>query len=116
VFPLQPEHVQSDPRKIGETQNERIATMSGCDAVLLLGSNDVPALTADLIVIGRLDRHQAIARSSRSLPCGVIDTVGVVRHKPDWSRKARNLGVDWFDASVPSWTPQIRAWLRGAAL
>jgi hypothetical protein len=115
VFPLQPEQVEIDPRKIRETQHERVATMSGCDAVLLLGTDDVPALTADLMVIGRLDRHQAIARSSRSLPCAVVDTVGVVRQKPDWSRKARNLGVNWFDASIPPWTPQIRAWLNGAA-
>jgi hypothetical protein len=115
VFPVEPERVESDPRKIRKIRNERIEIMSGCDAVLLLGTDDLPALQADLTVIGRFDRHQAIARSSRSLPCGVVDTVGVVRQKPAWSRKARKLDVGWFDASVPPWTPQIQAWLNGVA-
>jgi hypothetical protein len=115
VFPMEPEQVENDPRKIRETQKERISTMSGCDAVLLLGTEDVRALQADLMVIGRLDRHQAVAQSNRLLPCGVVDTVGVVRERPDWSRKAKGLGVDWIDASVSPWTPQVKAWLNGAA-
>lgn len=115
VFPLEPENVDSDPRRIRESQSERVRTMSGCDAVLLLGTADSAALAADLMVIGRLDRHQAVAQSSRPLPCGVLDTVGIGKSKPDWSRKAKSLGVDWFDASAVPWTPQIKTWLNGAA-
>lgn len=115
VFPLQPEEVASDPRRIRETQMERIARMSACDAVLLLGTDDEPALQTDLVVVGRLDRHEAIARSNRSLPCGVIDTAGVVRQQPVWSRKAKSIGVDWFDASSSPWTPLLQTWLEGAA-
>jgi hypothetical protein len=115
VFPNEPEAVEEDPRKIRETQAERVRIMSASDAVLVLGTDDSKALTADLMVIGRLDRHQAVAQSSRSLPCGVVDAVGVVRQNPAWARKAKTLGVDWFDASVSPWTPQLQAWLNGAA-
>jgi len=114
VFPVQPEHVESDPKRIRAIQNERVATMSGCDAVLVLGTEDISALTADIMVIGRLDRYQAVARSDRSLPCGVVDTMGVARGQPALSRNAKKLGVDWFDASVPPWTPQLQTWLHGA--
>jgi hypothetical protein len=114
VFPTEPEVVETDPKKIRSAQAERIRIMSASDAVLVLGTDDSTALTADLMVVGRLDRHQAVAQSSRSLPCGVVDTVGIVRQNPDWSRKARTLGVDWFDASVSPWTPQLQSWLNGA--
>jgi hypothetical protein len=115
VFPLQAEEVESDPRKSREARRDRVDTMSGCDAILLLGTENLGALTADLVVIGRDDSEQARARSNRILPCGVIDSAGVVRQKPDLSRKAKKLGVSWFDASTPPWTPQIRAWLNGSA-
>jgi TIR domain len=114
VFPVRPEHVESDPKRIRAVQNERVAIMSGCDAVLVLGTEDISALTADIMVIGRLDRSLAVARSDRLLPCGVVDTVGVARDEPALSRKAKNLDVDWFDASIPPWTPQIQTWLHGA--
>jgi hypothetical protein len=115
VLPLAPESVESDPERIQTTRTLRIETMSGCEAVLLLGTEDVRALSADLVVVGRLDRHQALARSNRLLPCGVADIVGACKQSPQWSRKAANLGVAWFDASQPPWTPKIRDWLREAA-
>jgi hypothetical protein len=115
VLPLVPEPLESDPRRMRAAQQNRIDTMSGCEALMLLGTEDMGALSADLVVIGRLDRHQAVARSNRILPCGVADTVGALKHAPQWSRKAAHLGIDWFDASKTGWTPQIRDWLQAAA-
>jgi hypothetical protein len=114
VFPIKPEEVGRDPKKIQELRGTRIDIMSGCDAVLLLGTQDTNALMADLGVVGRLDRQEAIARYNRPLPCGVVDISGLVYQEPDLPRKAKNLGVDWFDASVPPWTPKIQMWLHGA--
>ena len=115
VLPLAPETLESDPSRIREVQQLRIETMSGCEAVMLLGTDDARALSADLVVIGRLDRHQAVARSNRILPCAVADTAGVFKQSPQWSRKAANLGIDWFDASQADWIPQVRDWLHRAA-
>jgi hypothetical protein len=116
VVPFEPEEVESEPEKIKKTRHERVSTMSACDAVLLLGTDDTLALHADLTVIGRQERQEAVARSARRLPCGVVDTFGVLRRKPDWPRRAKNMDVDWFDASAPPWSPQIRAWLHRAAM
>src|SRR5262249_23293733 len=114
IFPMEPERIDSDPKKNLANQNERIATMSACDGLLLVGTDDVPALVADLVTIGRQDRYHAVARSNKKLPCGVVDTSGIGRQNPAWSRKAKNLGVDWFDASMSPWTPQIKSWFHRA--
>jgi hypothetical protein len=114
VFPNRPEPVESDPKRIRELQAERIRTMSGSDAILVVGTEDINALTADLAVIGRLDRHQAVAQSNRSLPCGVVDTAGVLQQFAKLPLKAKALGVDWFDASIPPWTAILRSWLKTA--
>ncbi len=117
VIPPEPEEVEREPEKIRESRHERVQAMSACDAVLILGTEDVQALKADLTVIGRLERQEAIARSDRRLPCGMVDTSGVLRHTPDWPDLAKRLDVDWFDASAPPpLSPQIRAWLHGTAL
>ncbi len=114
VFPEEPETIDSDPKRMRAAQAERIRTMSASDAILVVGTQDAAALAADLMVVGRLDRHQAVAHCGRSLPCGVIDTAGVVQQNPLLPRKAKLLGIDWFDASVAPWARELRGWLNGA--
>lgn len=115
VLPTDPEPLQSNPQEAARMRDDRVAIMSGCDAILLLGTEDRYALNADLQVIGRLDRQQAIARSQRPLPCSVLDTRGVISRRPDWPRVARSLGVQWLNATLENVAPQIRGWLSGIA-
>jgi hypothetical protein len=114
VLPIDPEPFVRDPKEAARIRDNRVDTMSGCDAVLLLGSDDGSALSADLTVIGRLDRQQAIARSARPLPCSVLDTRNMVARQPDWPRMARGLGVQWLQASLEDMPPRIRGWLSEA--
>jgi hypothetical protein len=114
VFPFQPEPVDSEPKKMRERARKRMDRMQTCDAILLLGTEDSEALEGDLSTIGHLDRHLAIANSNRLLPCGVADTIGILGRDPMLKRIASNLRVDWIDASVSPWAPQVQAWLNGA--
>lgn len=114
VFPLKPEPVDIEPKKIRERAARRIGIMQSCDAVLLLGTDDSEALEGDLPSIGRFDRGLAIENSNRLLPCSVVDTAGLVGRDPALKRIAANLRVDWIDATIPQWTPRVQAWLREA--
>ena len=83
VFPDRPEEVGSEPKEFQKLQDERLDVMRTCDAVLVLGTQETKKLMADLNVIGDWDRRSAIARYAKQLPCGVVDTGGVVKQKPD---------------------------------
>jgi hypothetical protein len=114
VFPLQPEPVDTEPKRIRERSARRVSVMQGCDAVLLLGTDDGGALESDLPSIGRFDRYQAIAGSNRLLPCSVLDTVGIVGREPILKQIAANICVDWIDATAGPWPPRVRSWLKEA--
>jgi len=107
--------VERDPGRAREVAERRVETLSGCDALLLLGANDGRALDADLVVIGRQDRHLARARSHRLLPCAVFDTAGAVIATPRRKTMARALDIDWIDTTEASWTPDVASWLVEAS-
>lgn len=94
-----------------EVAELRVETLTGCDALLLLGTEDGRALDADLVVVGRQDRHSARARCERLLPCAVIDTVGHEIATPERRAAAQGLGIHWIDATKDIWTAQLRRWL-----
>ncbi len=110
-----PEPMESDPRLIRQSQNLRVQTMSGCDAIFLVGAEDERELAADLMVVGRLDRHAAVALSNKLLPCAVLDTAGAINVNNDWQRKAAALDIEWFDASTEPWLPGVQTWLQEIA-
>ena len=57
----------------------------------------------------------ARSRSNRLLPCGVLDTVGGVVATELRKASARNLQLDWLDATGGEWPDRVRAWLADGA-
>ncbi|AGA33396.1 TIR protein [Thioalkalivibrio nitratireducens DSM 14787] len=113
IVPGEPDTVEKDPVKRQEARERRVEIMAESDAVLLLGTDDARAVDTDLIVIGKHDRQSARARSSRPLPCGLLNTVGDGIVTPVRRATARNVQADWLDATDDPWTPAVRQWLAG---
>ncbi len=118
VVPGEPDPVERDPKRAREITEHRVETLTGCDGLLLLGADDGWALDADLVVVGRLDRQLARARSERLLPCAVLDTAGPVIATPRRKATARALDIGWIDTTREMWTPDVSSWLieAGAAV
>jgi hypothetical protein len=115
VLPSEPDPMAREPKAIREIAERRVETMSGCDGVLLLGTNDGRALDADLVVVGRQDRNSARAITDRLLPCGVLDTAGAAVATARRRAMARALGIDWIDAGRDLWPSQLKSWLIEAS-
>lgn len=111
VVPGEPDRVDSDPARQQALRERRVETLAGCDALLLLGTEDGRALDADLVVVGKHDRQSARARSHRLLPCGLLDTVGATIATAVRRATARIVQADWIDGTPPDWTPNVRRWL-----
>lgn len=115
VLPGQPDSVPRDPKVAQEVAELRVQTLSVCDGLLLLGTEDGRALDADLVVVGRRDRHSARDRSERLLPCAVLDTVGPDIATPERLAAARGLGIHWIDTTKNIWSDELRGWLVEAS-
>lgn len=111
VVPGEPDRVENDPARLQEMRERRVETLSGCDALLLLGTEDGRALDADLVVVGKHDRNSARALSQRLLPCGLLDTVGAAIGTAVRKATARIVQADWIDGTEPPWTPRVQRWL-----
>ena len=98
-----------------EIAERRVETLSGCDGLLLLGTEDGRALNADLVVVGRQDRQSARARTERLLPCAVLDTAGATLATLKRRTVARALGIDWIEATHDAWSAEVRSWLNEAS-
>jgi hypothetical protein len=108
VFPAEPDTVERDPLRAQDMQRKRVEILGGCDALLLVGTQDGRALDADLAVVGRADRQLARDRYKRLLPCAVLDVGGI--GLPRRRLNAHNLDVEWIDAH-DQWLPNFRQWL-----
>jgi hypothetical protein len=115
VLPGEPDPVVSDVKRMQDVRAERVQTMSGCDALLLVASEEGRTVDADLVVVGRQDRHSARALANRLLPCALLDGAGSVIATPQRRGAARSLNVEWIDATREPWTPAVQAWLHEAA-
>jgi hypothetical protein len=111
VMPTEPDPVDQDLSRLHEIRRRRVETLSGCDALLLLGTQDGRALDADLVVVGRQDRHSARALSNRPLPCALLDSIGSCTTTSKRRSTARGLQVDWIDATQEPWAPEVKRWL-----
>jgi hypothetical protein len=111
VMPGEPDTVERDPIKLEDARAQRVRTLSDCDALLLVGSDNGRALDEDLVTVGRQDRNSARALSKRLLPCGLLDTVGAPIATPVRKATARILQTEWIDATHDPWTSEIRRWL-----
>ena len=115
VLPTEPDPIAHDPTAIREIAEHRVETMSGSDGLLLLGTQDGRALDADLVVVGRQDRHSARARTDCLLPCGVLDTAGGAIATARRKATARALGIEWIDAARDLWPSEVKSWLNEAS-
>lgn len=111
VVPGDPDPVGGTPQEQVGLRERRVEVLAGCDALLLLATDDGRALDADLVTVGRHDRQSARARSQGLLPCGVLDTVGAPVATAVRRASARNVQADWLDGTHPPWTPQVKQWL-----
>lgn len=111
VMPGEPAAIEHDPVKLQDARAQRVRTLSGCDALLLVGSSDGRAMDEDLVTICRQDRNSARALSNRLLPSGVLDTVGLPIANPVRRATARILQTEWIDATRDAWTPAVQRWL-----
>jgi len=111
VLPGEPEKLDPDPKQQQVLRAQRIETMSDCDALLLV-AKEGRALDADLVTVGKHDRQSARARSNRLLPCGVLNVEGESVATAIRRRTARNLLIDWLDATQPDWTASVAQWLK----
>jgi hypothetical protein len=116
VVPGEPDPVEQNLQKLQTIRERRVEALSGCDALLLLGTTDARALDADLVVVGKHDRQSARARSNRPLPCGLLDTVGAPIATAVRKATARIIQAEWIDATQMPWTPAIQTWLGEQSL
>lgn len=115
VVPGEPDAVEHDPKKLQDVRERRVEALCGCDALLLLGTDDGRALDADLVVVGKHDRQSARARSNRLLPCGLLDTAGAAVATPVRRATARIMQTDWLDGTQNPWTAEVQRWLNQKA-
>lgn len=114
VLPGEPEPVENNPSRIQEIRQTRVKTLSACDALLLLGTDNGRALDADLVVVGRQDRQSARALSNRLLPCALLDNGGQQIATVQRKTAACNLQVEWIDATHTPWVGDVQQWLSSA--
>jgi hypothetical protein len=98
----------------GGLDPEYQAQLATSDGVLLLGTEDGPAIDTDIIVIGRNFRNLAVATKS-FLPCAVLNMVGDPLKTDRRVRNARNLRMGWIDSTMNDWPIQVRSWLLEAS-
>jgi hypothetical protein len=116
VVPAAPEPVLADPQRLQQIRQHRVQAMSSCDALLLVSADDGWAVDADLVVVGRQDRESARGMpDSRPLPCALIDGIGGSIASEARLETARDLNVQWIDATRDPWTPSVREWLGSVA-
>ncbi len=114
VFPTEPDPVEQGPIGLKALRQRRVETISGCDGLLLLGTEDSRATDADMVVVGRQDRQSARAVSNRLLPCALLNKVG--QANPRRRVTARSLRVDWIDATTDTWPSDVQRWLGEAGV
>jgi hypothetical protein len=114
VLPGQPDPDVSDREEFQALRERRAKVISGCDALLLLGTQD-GHVDGDMLLVGKHDRDLAKALSNRYLPCALLDTVGPSIATPVRRTTAQALQIEWLDATTQPWVPVIPPWLVAAA-
>ncbi len=112
VFPTQPEVTPADDPAWQRLYDNRVETLVGCDALLLLHTGQNSSFDSVLVNVGHLSRNKAKARSGKPLPCAVVNTAPVVNGAGPIKDIAKRLGISWLDESAgPEWRQTLRRWL-----
>src|SRR5262249_51960857 len=113
VLPGGPEAESSDPSRLASTEATIVRTLSACDGLLLVPTNDLQPLVSDLAVVGHQWRKSARAIRNNPLPCAVVDSGLTLPVKPALQQSAKSLRIDWIEATS-GWATQVREWLNRA--
>lgn len=111
VLPGEPDPLERDPARQEEIRQQRVATLTECDALVLVGSEDGRSIDQDMIVVGKHDRQSARSRCDRLLPCALLDLVGLPVATPVRRQTARIVQTDWLDATHEPPGAVVRQWL-----
>lgn len=111
VLPGEPDPLERDPARQEEIRQQRVTTLTECDALVLVGSEDGRTIDQDMIVVGKHDRQSARSRSDRLLPCALLDLVGARVATPVRRQTARIVQTDWLDATREPPGAVVRQWL-----
>ena len=117
-YMVQPNEPDRGPDEAGaerRRREERVRTLSACDALLIVAGADRAGLDADLVVIGRRDRHLAKALAERPLPCAVLAGGTTQQADARFSAMAARLGIQWIDSTRSDWLTPLRDWLLSVA-
>ena len=114
VLPPRPEAEATDELDWKRKEKDRVETLIGCDALLLVGGDQEDIIGRDIAAVGRHSRHSARARSEKLLPCAIYDPVGGARRSDPTRRTAEALGIKWIDAlgGNGDWVKVLQEWLR----
>ncbi len=113
VLPGDPEPAPQDDLAWRRIYDNRVEVLTGCDALLMLAGDGHNGLDGDLAAVGHASRHAAKARSSKLLPCAVLDRAGSTARSERTRNAARKLGIAWLDTPADRrWIDDVRAWLR----
>jgi hypothetical protein len=82
------------------------AQLATSDGVLLLGTEDGPAIDTDIIVIGRNFRNLAVVNRA-FLPCAVLNMVGDPLKTERRVRNVRNVRMGWIDSTINDWPLRV---------
>jgi hypothetical protein len=100
---------------VSDQKSDSTRTLLACDGLLLVPGKNPSHLASDLVVVGHRWRNSAKATSKKPLPCAVLDFDRLAEAKPFLQKSARNMQVDWIDASSSDWVSGVRTWLNATA-
>jgi hypothetical protein len=118
-YSVVPADLDDEPRDLDrqqELRELRVQTLTGCNALLLLGAGEGRKLDRDMVLIGKEDRDSTRAlRRNKVLPWGVLDLTGPPLASPLRRSTARLLQGRWLDGTRPDWCSDLQTWLAQLA-
>jgi hypothetical protein len=115
VVPNAPEALPENLGLASDLEDESLQMLRASDGLLLISGDNPNHLASDLVVIGHQRRNSARAASGKPLPCAVIDPGLVPETKLRHQQSAKNMQIDWINASISDWTADVKSWLNAAA-
>jgi len=95
--------------------DESMRTLEACDGLIIVPGPNSDHLASDLVIVGRRRRNSARANSHKLLPCAVLDQGLLGSARARHQHSARNMHIDWIDATSSGWTQEVQAWLNATA-
>jgi TIR domain len=95
-----------------DIEDDSMRTLKACDGLIIVPGSNSDHLASDLVIVGRRRRNSARATSNKPLPCAVLDQGLLGSAKERHQHSAKNMQIDWIDATSPGWTQNVQVWLN----